>query len=225
MKMKQKPITFQTKEEYAYRTLRDAILRCELGPGEKLVIDRLSAELGISQIPIRGAIQRLQTEGLVIVSPHSSASVAPLSPGRVDEVFSLLESLEQTAFRAAANNVSPADLDFLDQLIILMDTAVAENNQSEWLRANTSFHQKIAEISQMPLLVDFSNRVLAEWERISHYYFEDVTVSRLPQAQKEHREILEYLRTGDTESLEALAKLHNRAANQAYQTILRDSSK
>ena len=50
---------FQTKEEYAYQVLRQAILQCELAPDEKLIIDRLSVEMGLSQIPIRAAIQRL----------------------------------------------------------------------------------------------------------------------------------------------------------------------
>ncbi len=91
---------FQTKEEYAYQALRQAILRCELPPDEKLVIDRLSVEMGLSQIPVRAAIQRLQTEGLVVINPHSSATVAPLSPAKIDEVFTLLESLERAAFRS-----------------------------------------------------------------------------------------------------------------------------
>ena len=82
-----KQIPFQTKEELAYINLRNAILSCELPPGEKLVIDRLSEELGISQIPIRAAIQRLQTEGLVLIHPHSSPVVTTLSPDKVNEVF------------------------------------------------------------------------------------------------------------------------------------------
>jgi DNA-binding GntR family transcriptional regulator len=219
--MEKKPVTFKTKEEYAYQTLRDAILQCEIGPGEKLVIDHLSEEMGVSQIPIRSAIQRLQSEGLVILSPHSSATVAPLSPGKVDEVFSLLENLERTAYRAASAKISRKDIGTLEQLIVNMDAAIADNNQGEWLRTNSRFHQQIAEISQMPLLVDFSNRVLAEWERICHYYFEDVTIGRLPQAQQEHRLILDYLRSGDVDSLEKIATTHNRAANRAYQTILK----
>ena len=177
---------FQTKEEYAYQALRGAILRCELPPDEKLVIDRLSVEMGLSQIPIRAAIQRLQTEGLVVINPHSSATVAPLSPDKIDEVFALLESLERTA----------------------------------WLTANIAFHRKIAELAAMPLLVDFTSRVLDEWERISHFYFQHVTSARLPQAQEEHRQIVSLLRSGDAELLDDLAITHNRAANQAYQSML-----
>lgn len=214
--------TFQTKEEYAYQALRRAILHCELAPGEKLVIDRLSAEMGLSQIPIRAAIQRLQAEGLVVITPHSSATVAALSPDKVDEVFALLESLERTAFHVVAGKASSTDLTSLEDLLARMDTALAENNSPAWLAANISFHRKIAELAAMPLLVDFTSRVLDEWERISHFYFQHVTSARLPQAQEEHRQIVALLRSGDADGLDALAIAHNRAANQAYQSLLRN---
>lgn len=213
----QKP---QTKEEYAYQYLRQAILKCELVPGEKLVIDRLSTEMELSQIPIRAAMQRLQSEGLVEIKPHSSPTVTPLSPNKISEVFALLESLESTAFRAISGKLSPADLATLESLLAQMDTALAEKNSADWRSANIAFHRAIAELSQMPILIDFTSRVLDEWERISHFYFENVTTSRLPQAQNEHREIVEYLRKGDVENLEAITSAHNRAANQAYQAIL-----
>lgn len=211
---------FQTKEEYAYQSLRQAILHCDLAPGEKLVIDRLSAEMGLSQIPIRAAIQRLQAEGLVNITPHSSATVAPLSPGKINEIFTLLESLEYAAFLAIAGKVAQKDVGLLEQLIEQMDMALSNNDSSTWLTSNITFHRKIAELAHMPLLVDFTNRVFNEWERITHFYFENVTSTRLPQAQQEHRQILSLLISGDTDGLKELAVTHNRAANQAYQAML-----
>ena len=218
--MQIQPFPFQTKEEYAYQTLRKAILTCELAPGEKLVIDRLSTELALSQIPIRAAMQRLQAEGLVEIKPHSSPTVTTLSPKKVSEVFALLESLESTAFRAIAGRLSAEEIATLEALLEKMDKALVEKNAANWLGTNIAFHRKIAELSDMPLLTDFTSRVLDEWERISHFYFENVTTSRLPKAQNEHREIIELLRKGDIKGLEAIATTHNRAANQAYQTIL-----
>ena len=222
--MIQKPSPFQTKEEYAYQALRQAILRCELVPNEKLIIDHLSTEMGLSQIPVRAAIQRLQTEGLVIINPHSSAIVAPLSPAKIDEVFVLLESLERTAFRVLIEKHSLADLTPLELLIGQMDTAISQNDSAAWLTANIAFHRKIAELTSMHLLVDFTSRVLDEWERISHFYFEHIPSPRLPQAQEEHRQIISLLRAGDAERLDVLTIAHNRAANQAYQSMLKNQS-
>ncbi len=214
---------FQTKEEYAYQIIRQAILRCEIAPNEKIVIDRLSAEMGLSQIPIRAAIQRLQAEGLVVMNPHSSATVAPLSPEKVNEIFILLESLERTAFLAAATKATQEDLAALEQLVEEMDVALFNKDHGGWLKSNIAFHREIAEMASMPLLVDFTNRVLDEWERISHFYFEHVTSVRLPIAQEEHRQIIAFLRARDAKNLEKLASEHNRAANQAYQSMLKDN--
>ena len=213
--------TFQTKEQYAYTSLRSSILRCELAPNEKIIIDRLSAEMGLSQIPIRAAIQRLQAEGLIIISPHASAIVAPLPPEKIDEVFALLENLECAAFRIAAQNHTDADLDILTDLVRQMDIAIAEPNSADWLTLNSSFHRKIAAISAMPLLIDFTNRTLDEWERISHFYFANITSARLPQAQSEHHQIIASLSARDIEALEALAVAHNREANRSYQSMLK----
>ena len=97
---------------------------------------------------------------------------------------------------------------------------MSQNDSAAWLTANIAFHRKIAELAAMPLLVDFTSRVLDEWERISHFYFQHVTSARLPQAQEEHRQIVSLLRSGDAELLDDLAITHNRAANQAYQSML-----
>ena len=84
----------RTKEEYAYDVLRGAILRCELRPGEKLVLDDLSEKIGVSAIPLRSAVQRLHSEGLVEIIPHTGAIVSDISPGNLEAVSLLLERLE-----------------------------------------------------------------------------------------------------------------------------------
>lgn len=212
---------FQTKEQYAYTKLRNSILSCELAPGEKLIIDRLSAEMGLSQIPIRGAMQRLQAEGLVIINPHASAVVAPLPPEKIEEVFCLLESLERAAFRIAAQKWTEADLNPLADLVHQMDIVITEPHPAHWLILNSTFHRSITAITAMPLLIDFTNRALDEWERISHHYFANVTSARLPQAQREHHQIVALLRVRDANALEALATTHNREANRSYQAMLK----
>ncbi len=209
-----------TKEQYAYNNLRKAIIHCELAPGEKLIIDRISEESGLSQIPIRAAIQRLQTEGLVIINPHSSAIVSPIPKEKINEVFVLLEGLEQIAFSVAAKNRTDADLTDLIDLHHQMDEKSTNNKPIKWLELNCAFHRKIAAISGMPMLTDFTIRVLDEWERIGHCFFMDITNNRLPIAQAEHRQIIEFLKTRDTKSLQNIAITHNRAASLSYQALL-----
>src|SRR2546421_3327167 len=92
----------RTKQEFAYQTLRDAIMRCELRPGEPLVIDDLARRLPVSTLPGREAIQMLHAEGLVVTVPHTGVTVAPVSPESVQDVFAVLEGLEVVASRLPA---------------------------------------------------------------------------------------------------------------------------
>src|SRR6266480_3042980 len=87
----------RTKQEFVYRTLREAIVRCELPPGERLVIDDLARRLEVSSIPVREALQLLQSEGLVVTVPHVGTSVALLSRESMADVFAVMEGLDQEA--------------------------------------------------------------------------------------------------------------------------------
>ena len=85
--------THLTKQQYAYETLRASILKSELAPGTRLVIDDLARRFEISIIPVREALRLLQSEGLVVSVAHVGATVAPISRESVTEVFTLLEGL------------------------------------------------------------------------------------------------------------------------------------
>jgi DNA-binding GntR family transcriptional regulator len=220
--MKQKPVTFQTKEEYAYLTLRGAILDCELGPGEMLVIDRLSAEMEISTIPIRAAVQRLGMEGLVVIHPHAPARVAEISLSMIKETFTLLATLEQVAYEVVAENADPGQIDILESLTKEMDDAIAVDDPRLWAEKNIAFHRQIAEFSNMPLLIEFTHRTFDQWRRLSNFYFKNVTALRITQAQEEHRKIMDLIKKRRIEALTSLAKHHNQAAFESYQSLIQE---
>ena len=73
-----------TKQERVYRAVRERILSGSYGPGFRVVIDALAEEFGVSALPVREAIWRLEAEGLVIYRPNAGAQVAPADPGAFD---------------------------------------------------------------------------------------------------------------------------------------------
>jgi DNA-binding GntR family transcriptional regulator len=204
----------RTKQEMAYQALRTSIMRCELQPGDRLIIDDISRQLGVSHIPVREALHQLQSDGLVINVPHAGATVALISPNDVSEVFSLMEGLERIALRVAAAKITPAELQELSQAVEAMDQAVAADDGEEWANRNSDFHRHIAHIADMTLLIDFTERTLDQWERVRRYY--NILSGRMTRAQQQHHEILEALETVDIEQLEYLATIHNREARDAY---------
>ena len=119
------PFRHRTKEDYAYEVLRAAILRCEMKPGDRIVIDTLSAQLGISPIPLRAVLQRLQAEGLVEITPHTGAVVSELSPANIEQVSFILERLELMGFELAAPRAGAADIAALRDILDPMDAVLA----------------------------------------------------------------------------------------------------
>lgn len=211
---------FQTKEEYVYETLRNAIMRCDIRPGEKLIIDTLSVELGVSQNPIRGALRRLQADKLVEIVPHTGAVVAEISPDTIEEIFVMLGSLESAAFEAAINKATEEDISQLRKLLGAMDVALAEGDSDRWSTLNNQFHLTVAGITRMEMLLEFTSRALDSWDRLRRCYLKAVVSSRPAHAQTEHHQMIDLFAQRDTKRLIALVKKHNRNAMEAYQALL-----
>jgi DNA-binding GntR family transcriptional regulator len=210
----------RTKQEFAYQTLKDAIMRCDLRPNERLIIDDLARRLHVSAIPIREAIQMLQSEGLVVTVPHTGATVAPISPASIQDVFAVLEGLELVASRLVAESGNQGDLNDLAAIVDQMDDRAARQEHAEWADMNRQFHRAIAKLPGLPLLAEMTDRALERWNRVRRFYFSGVLVHRVEQAQQEHHEIINAMRAADLPRLEAAVRQHNRRAFAAYMTYL-----
>jgi DNA-binding GntR family transcriptional regulator len=215
---------YKTKQEFVYRTLRGAILRCELAPGQKLPTQEIARRLGVSLIPVREALQLLQSEGLVENRPHVGAAVARISGSSVAEVFTLLEGLETVATRVAARRITPGEVDALAGLVEEMDAAVEGGEHERWGELNARLHLSMARSAGMPMLRGMTERVFDLWSRVQRYYFREVLLRRVLQSQQEHHAIVGALRDRDEAELERLIKVHNRNALEAYTEHMSDGS-
>jgi DNA-binding GntR family transcriptional regulator len=214
-------VRFRTKQEYVYQSLRGAIMRGELPPGQRLVIDELARRLEVSAIPVREALQSLQAEGLVVSAPHVGATVASISEGEVHEVFAIMEGLETVAVREAAGRLNDEQGQALERIVAEMDDAVARQQYELWAERNGHLHRSIGEVASMPLLREMTDRALSRWERLRRHYFQGVLVPRVEQAQREHRELLAALLAHDPDQAERVVRAHNRSAQAAYADYLR----
>jgi DNA-binding GntR family transcriptional regulator len=215
---------YKTKQEFVYWTLRRTILRCELAPGQRLTTQEIADQLDVSLIPVREALQLLQSEGLVEISPHVGASVAPISGSSVAEVFTLLEGLETVASRVAALRMTPENTNVLAALVDEMDVATERGDYELWGELNTRLHVSIAGYTGMPTLREMTERVFDLWYRVQRCFFSEVVLQRVLQSQQEHHAILGALRERDEAALEELIKSHNRGALEAYTKYMSDGS-
>jgi DNA-binding GntR family transcriptional regulator len=198
----------KTKEDYAYDVLRSAILRCELKPGDRLVLDTLSAQLGISSIPMRAALQRLQSEGLVDITPHIGAVVTDLSPINIEEVSLVLERLELMGFELAVQCATPEDIAALRGLLAEMGEMLQSGETERWSDLNREFHRQVAALSKNKLLLEFTIRSLDAWIRLRRWYLPEV-VLQLQKAHEEHGQMVNLLEKRDLHALGALLYEHH----------------
>ena len=197
---------FQTKADLVYERLRDAILAGELKPGERVNVDALSRQLGTSKIPLREAVQRLTTQGLVVQpNPHAGAQVAPLSLREMRGVYRARGALEGLAARVAATTVSDAELAELQEMHEQMRQRLAAGDHRDLSTLNRQFHTGIADATHYATLRELTDLTLL---RVQHYRIGVRVEPAWDQVISEHSAILDALRRRDAEQAERAAREH-----------------
>ncbi|PIE32602.1 hypothetical protein CSA56_14960 [candidate division KSB3 bacterium] len=212
---------YKSKKELVYAHLRTAILHGAFQPDERIVIDGLASQLGVSQIPIREALQQLQAEGFVVMEPHVGPRVAPIEASLIYEVFQLLESLEVISGRAACQHMSDLQLQEMEGLLRHMDAL--RDDLEQWSQENVRLHYSLCDWGKTLLVKSLMAKVLDQWDRLRHYYLKDVLVKRIDLSQQDHWALYEALRARDPEQTECVARQHNQRAVADYVDYLRSN--
>ncbi|AZG46422.1 GntR family transcriptional regulator [Gordonia insulae] len=178
--------TKKSLREHAYDELRTRIVGLDLPPGTRLVERDLAAELEVSRIPLREAMQRLQQDGLVVMVPRQGAIVAPFTVDDVRDLFDVREGLEVLAARLAAERATPEGLDSLATQLDIARTATARDDKPAIAAANAGFHTIIVDLAANPLLEGILRPLEARTQWLFH-----LTKDRDPGVQcREHEELL-----------------------------------
>jgi DNA-binding GntR family transcriptional regulator len=192
--------------------IRGQILGGKLRPGQRLVEDRLSAELGVSRVPVREALLGLSREGLVRLEPRRGASVADLTPETVDELVEVRSLLEGLNARLAARRHDPAIVAALRDTLRRGNAAAEDGTPEQLARLNGEFHERLAAASRNSVL---SNVMRSLRERTGLAFALNGRV-RAREDWREHASILEAVIAGDEELAALLATRHVHNAAAAY---------
>jgi DNA-binding GntR family transcriptional regulator len=191
--------------------LRRAILTNRRQPGERLIEDRLSEEMGVSRVPIREALRSLAAEGLVEVQPRRGATVADVSPEVARDLVEVRATLEGLNARLAARHHQPGIIAELRQVLEQGNRAAKTGGVDDLVRLNGEFHDKLAEAGRNSILWDIM-RVLRERTGL---VFARNTARRAQLDWDEHARILAAVIDGDEEVASILATRHVRNAAEA----------
>lgn len=204
--------TIQTMEGLATEFVRAAILRGFYQPGERLQQDAIADLLGMSRMPVRSSLQRLEGEGLVIFHPYRGATVRLLTPSELAEIFELRVLLECRLLEGAWPNLTPGRI---ERLVSLSERVLQETDSIEWIQQRERFYDELYGVAEMPRTAS----IVAELRREVGPYLvmRDVAVT---ERHARHLVALDHIRGGDLEAAKIALSTHLASVSSELQHLL-----
>lgn len=196
-------------KDHTYAVLREAILKMNIyHPDAELRLDerKLAEQLAVSRTPIREALARLASEGLVEILPRKGVFVHRRSREEILEMVIAWAALETMAARMATENASDSDLSRLRSFAIKHSASARNAELEEYSDANISFHQTILELSGCSLLKSMADGLFTHMLAIRRRAMGEG--DRASRSVADHMEIIEALEARDGDLAAKLVREH-----------------
>jgi len=201
--------------DVVFNTLRQAILKGELKPGERLMEIQLAQRLGVSRTPIREAIRKLELEGLVTMVPRKGAEVAQITEKSLRDVLEVRKALEELAMQIACDKISDVTIEDLEVALEEFKSAISSKELTAIAEADVNFHDVIYNATQNDKLISILNNLREQMYRYRIEYIKDYGSHK--RLIEEHEQIIESLKNQDKES--ATMAICNHIDNQELGVI------
>ncbi|MHA1153599.1 MAG: GntR family transcriptional regulator [Alphaproteobacteria bacterium] len=205
-----------SRAEYVEARIREAIQDGRYQPGARLRETEIAERLKVSRTPVREALRRLESEGLLGFVPWRGVVVAQLDRRQVMELYAMRAILEGAAAGLAARQVQPAEIDLLDALLARAEAA--EDHPTRLASINREFHQAIQAAAHNRYLTQTLDGLRNALALLRGTTF--ALPGRAAEAQNEHRSILDAIRAHDAEAAETAARAHIAQAERARLRML-----
>ena len=192
--------------DVVFQTLRQAILRGKLEPGERLMELHLADMLGVSRTPVREAIRKLELEGLVITIPRKGAVVAQITRTDLEDVLEVRCALEELAVRKACRNMTAQQLAALREAASRFEQEIAAGDLMESAQADVDFHEMISDATGNRRLIQILNNIRSQ---VYRYRLENLkNKASHPDLIREHTRLIEALERHDEEEAARFIRVH-----------------
>ena len=182
--------------DVVFNTLRQAILRGEFKPGERLMEIQLANKLGVSRTPIREAIRKLELEGLVIMIPRKGAEVADITEKSLRDVLEVRKALEELAVQLACEKITQEELEELEKAGENFKKVLKRSKYiTEVAEADVRLHDVIYMATDNQKLILLLNNLREQMYRYRVEYLK--REEAYPQLIAEHAAIIEYISKGE----------------------------
>lgn len=206
--------SYQPLREVVCESLRDAIRKGILKPGQRIMEIKLAEELGVSRTPVREAIRKLELEGYVVMMPRRGTYVADMSIRDINEIFEIRTALESLSNGLAAEHITEDELEHLQRLLVVIGGYIKEYEDGpdreaamdKIVKTDIEFHDLLYHAARNNRLVGIISNLRDQLTR-----FRTLSMSypgRLEATLDEHREIVEAIANGDGRAARKAAEHH-----------------
>ncbi len=192
-----------TTQEFVEEILRKAILNGYFKEGEPIETLPLEKKLGVSRMPIRLALQKLENEGLVLRNPHKKPIAVKLSAVEVKKMCDIRSELEALAIKLSAPRMTEQHFHMLRDLVEAMDQT---KDPGKFLELNEQFHECIYQINENEILRDLILKFRNNVQRYLRVYL--LNFRKFTEGNQDHRDILNALEAGNVDAAVAVIKRH-----------------
>jgi len=204
--MAKSAMRYSTAVEYISAELRQEILRGQLPPGERLILDVLAERFRTSPIPVREALRVLEAEGLIVMQAHRSALVAEISEVELEDLYRVRMLIDVEAVRWSHGKVTEENAKTIRAMIDRMEVLLSSHRDFAAFNLHRDIHFRIYQPCESPFLMGILQRLHAQSERFRHLA---KPVRGSPkEVSNEHRKLLTAMRTGTAQEAGNLMKDH-----------------
>ena len=199
-------------KEKAYAEIRRRILNGELSAEAPLSEYQLAAELGLSRTPVREAVKRLESEGLLQSIPNRGTFVAELTARDISEIYQVREQLEGFAARITAERMPEEGMKRLEEEINLLNTLASEGQLVEVVASDIRLHKLILASTQNSRLIELLGTLDDQMHRVRGLFPQ--SSEWLETTLAEHANIVKAIKARDGDEAERAMKTHLRSARE-----------
>ncbi len=192
--------------DVVFNTLRQAILRGELKPGERLMEIQLANKLGVSRTPVREAIRKLELEGLVLMIPRKGAEVADIVEKGLKDVLEVRKALEGLSVRLACDRITKREIEDLRLAAEEFKRSLKRRDITEIAEADVRFHDIIYVATDNQKLIQLLNNLREQMYRYRVEYLKNEKV--YPQLIMEHEALISNIVSRSTEEAAIIMNKH-----------------
>ncbi len=203
----------------AYDELKSRFFNNQYEPGTNLSERQLAEELGMSKTPVKAALERLEMEGFITVSPQSGIIVRELSDAEIADIYDIRIALEGFVLKSIAGKLSPGQMQLWNQNVTaLSDVVKSPEIRQRAVALDAEFHLLPCEYLGNTQIVYTMQQLSCKMQAVINRVFK-LLPDRASQSLREHQEIVDAVRRGEGQRASDLAEAHLRTGHQ----ILREA--